>query len=128
MQCIINNSIKHRSLLYTQLNFQIVLFQTVQLSISHLFALCLMLNSSVWPINRTLSGATTPGHSWSGSDGNEAVLCIPQSSSITGASSSDCLMSYPGHCGGGLTRLQRCRQRYSTALVDCDFYWCVTTF
>ena len=31
------------------------------------------------------------------SDGNEGVLRIPQSSSITGASPSDFLMSYPGH-------------------------------
>ena len=37
-------------------------------------------------INKTLSGATAP-----------SVLCIPQSSSITGASPSDCLVSYPEH-------------------------------
>ena len=30
-------------------------------------------------------------------DGNEGVLSIPQSSSITGALPSDCLVSYPGH-------------------------------
>ena len=34
------------------------------------------------------------------SDGNKGVLCISQSSSITGASSSDCLVSYPGHLLG----------------------------
>ena len=51
-----------------------------------------MSNSSIWPIDWTLSGATTPGHSGSGSDGNEEVFCIPQSSSITGASPSGCLM------------------------------------
>ena len=33
-----------------------------------------MLNSSIWPIDRTLSTATTPGLSESGSDGNEEVL------------------------------------------------------
>ena len=33
-------------------------------------------------------------------DGNEEVLCISQSSSITRASSSDCLMSYIGHSLG----------------------------
>ena len=44
-----------------------------------------------------------------GSDGNEGVFCIPQSSSITGATLSDCLMSYPRHSlGGGLTPLQKC--------------------
>ena len=39
-----------------------------------------MSNSSVWPIDRTLSGATTPGQSRPGSDGNEAVLQILQRS------------------------------------------------
>ena len=38
----------------------------------------------------TLSGATTPGHSEPGSNGNEEVPRIPQSPSITG-------MSYTGH-------------------------------
>ena len=33
-------------------------------------------------------------------DGNEGVLCIPQSSSITGTSPSDCLVSYAGHSLG----------------------------
>ena len=46
------------------------------------------------PIYRTLSGATTPGQSESGSDSNEGVLRITQGSSITGASLSDWLMSY----------------------------------
>ena len=36
------------------------------------------------------------------SDGNEGVLCIPQSSSITGASSSDCLVSYAGYSLAGV--------------------------
>ena len=54
------------------------LFQTIQFSISTLF-------SSIWPIDRTLSGATTPSQSGPGSDGNEGVLRIPQSSSITGS-------------------------------------------
>ena len=51
-----------------------------------------------------LSGATSPGQSGPGSDGNERVLHIPQSSSITGT---DCLVSYPGHLLRGLTPLQR---------------------
>ena len=51
-----------------------------------------MSNSPIWSIDRTLSGATTPGESGPGSD-----VSIPQSSSITGASSSGCLVSYPGH-------------------------------
>ena len=67
-----------------------------------------MLNSSIWPIDRTLSGATTPGQSGPGSDDNEGVQRITLSSSITGALPSDCLESYPGLWGGGLTPLQRC--------------------
>ena len=44
-----------------------------------------------------LSGATIPGQSGPRSNGNKGVLRIPQSSSITRASPSDCLVSYPGH-------------------------------
>ena len=36
-----NNSIKHQSFVYTQLNDQTVLFQTIQFTKSHLFALSL---------------------------------------------------------------------------------------
>ena len=61
-----------------------VLFQTIQISIRTEF-------SSIWLIDRTLSGATTPGLSGPGSDGSKGVLCIPLSSSITGALPSDCL-------------------------------------
>ena len=53
--------------------------------------------SSIWPIDRTLSGAITPDQSGPGSDGNKWALRIPQSFSITGTSSSDCLVSYLGH-------------------------------
>ena len=61
-----------------------VLFQIILYSISTQF-------SSIWPIDRTLSGATTPAQSGPGNNGNKGVLCIPQSSSITEASTSDCL-------------------------------------
>ena len=51
------------------------------------------------------------GQSGPGSNGNEGVLRIPQSSSTAGTSPSDCLVSYPGHSlGWGLTPLQRCSQ------------------
>ena len=40
------------------------------------------------------------GLSGPGGNDNEDVLCIPQSSSITGASPPDCLASYPGHSFG----------------------------
>ena len=36
--CIINNSIKHRSFVYPQLNDETVLFQTIQFSIRHMSA------------------------------------------------------------------------------------------
>ena len=77
-----------------------VLFQTVQSRISIQF-------SSIWPIDGTLSGATTPGQSGTGSDGAEGVLRIPQSSSITGTSPSDCLVSYLGHSLGEVLPLYR---------------------
>ena len=67
-----------------------VLFQTIQFSISSQF-------SSIWPIDRTLSGATTPGQSGHGSDDHEEVIDIPQSSSIIEVSPSDYLVLYPGH-------------------------------
>ena len=54
-------------------------FQTIHFSIS-----------SIWPIDRTLSGATTPGQSEPGNNGNKGVLSIP------GTSPSDCLVLYPG--------------------------------
>ena len=52
--------------------------------------------SSIQPVDSVLSGATNPGWSEPWSNGNEWVLCIPQSPSITGNSPSDPLVSYPG--------------------------------
>ena len=52
---------------YTLLNVKTVLFQTIQFSVSTQF-------SSIWPINRTLSGATTSGQSGPWSDGITGVL------------------------------------------------------
>ena len=80
-----------------------VLFQIIQFSISALF-------SSIWPTDRTLSGAASPGQSGPGSDGNKGALRIPQSSSITGISLSDCLVSYQDILSGSLTPLQRCNR------------------
>ena len=48
----------------------------------------------------TLSGPTTPDQSGPGSNSNEEVLHIPQSSIITVASPSDCLASYPEYSLG----------------------------
>ena len=55
----------------------------------------------------TLSSASTPDQSGTGSSGNDGVLHIPQSSK-SGASPSDGLMLYPGHWLEG----------YSTALAN----------
>ena len=85
MLCITNHSIKHQSFVYRQLNVKIVLFQTIQFRINPQFK-----------CQTVLSGATTPGQSRHRGDGNEEVLSIPQSSSITAASPSDCLVSYLG--------------------------------
>ena len=80
------------------LNVKIVPSQIIQFSISTLF-------SSIWPIDRTLSGATTPSQRGTGSDDNKGD---PQYSRITGKSPSDCLVSNSGHSlGWGLTLLDR---------------------
>ena len=56
-----------------------------------------MWSSSIWTIDRTLSGITPSGRNRSGSVGDKEVLWIPQSSSITGSLPSDGLMSYSGY-------------------------------
>ena len=50
-------------------NVEIVLFQTIQFSIYTQF-------SSIWPIDKTLSGVPTPDQSGPESYGNEGVPCI----------------------------------------------------
>ena len=86
--------------------------------------------SSIWPIDRTLSGTTTSGQCGPGNDGNEGVLRIPQSFSITGTSPSDCLMSYLGHSlGEGSIPSAEVQSVYSTALADWSkcvykYEWC----
>ena len=89
-----------QSFVQTQSNDPAVWFQTIHFS------------SSIWPIYRTLSGATTQGQSGPYSHGNEGLLCTLQSSRHTGASPSDCLVSYPGYLlwWGSLTPQQRCSQ------------------
>ena len=82
---------------YRQLNYQTLLFLTIWFSVNHLFTLSLNINTSIWPIDRTLLGTTNPAWNGLGSDGDEEVLRIPQRSSITGASPSYGLMSYPRH-------------------------------
>ena len=59
-----------------------------------------MLISSIQPIDKTLSDATTMGQSGPESDSNKGVLCISQSSSIIGTSPLDYLVSYLGYLLG----------------------------
>ena len=68
------------------LNAKTILFQAIQFSIKYAVYFYLTLD-------RTLSGAIAPGQSEPGSNGTEGVHRIPQSSSITRTSLSDCLVS-----------------------------------
>ena len=70
---------------------------------THLFAYIVC---SIWPIDRTLSGATTLGQNGLGSNGNKGVLHIPQISKA-GAMLLDCLESYVGHLLVGILTLCR---------------------
>ena len=88
-----------------------VLFQAIQFIISAQFC-------SIWHIDRTLSDATTPGQNQPGSDGNERVLRIPQSSSITVSSPLDCLVSYLGHSLGESYSSAEKQSVYSTTPAD----------
>ena len=68
--------------------FQVLLYNCHNLTP----VICLHTVCSIWPIDRTVSGVTTPGQGRPGSNGNEEVLYIPQLSKA-GALPSDCLMS-----------------------------------
>ena len=75
--------------------------------------------SSIWPIDRTLLGATTLGQSGPGSDSNGGILHIPPNSSITETSPSDCFVSYLRHLQvvvvGGSYPSAEMQSVYSTA-------------
>ena len=78
-----------------------------------------MLNSSIWHIDRTLSGATTQSQSRPESNGHEGVLNILQSST-TWASPSDSLVSYPGHLlGRDISFYEEMQSAYSTVATKC---------
>ena len=120
---ITNNSVKYQSFVYKHLNDQTVLFLAIKFSRAHLFALSLNVESPIWPIDRTLSGATTPGQSEPWSNGNKEGLHIPQSSYMTGTSPSDCLMPCPGHSllwGGALPL---CRDAVSVFYSPSKLGW-----
>ena len=74
--------------------------------------------STIWHIDRILSGVITPDLSGPGSDGNKEVLCIPQSFSITKPSPSYCLVSYPGQSLEGSYPSTEMQSVYSTTPGD----------
>ena len=76
--------------------FQVLLYNSHNLT----SVICLHTICSIWPIERTLSSATTLGQSGPRTNGNEGLLWIPQIS-MAGTSLSDGLMSYPGNLLGG---------------------------
>ena len=55
-----------------------------------------------------------------GGDGNESVLSIPQISSITGGSPSNCLVSCPEYSLGGSYPSAEMQSVYSTAPASAD--------
>ena len=65
-----------------------------------------------------LSIAIIQGQSGPGSDGNKGLLRILQSSSITGGSPSDCLVSYPGNSSGESDPSAEMQSVHSAAPVD----------
>ena len=69
-------------------------------------------------MGRTLSSPITTNHSGPGSDRSEGVPRIPQSSNLTGASPSDCLMSDRGHPLGEFYPSADILTVYSTAPTD----------
>ena len=71
---------------------------------------------SILPLDMILFGATT--QSRPGSDGNEGVLRIPQSSRITEASPLDYLVSYLGHLLGEFYLTAETQLVYSAAPAD----------
>ena len=72
-----------------------------------------MSNSSIWAIDRTLSGAASPYQSGPGSDKNEGVIHFTQSFVITVVSPLDRLWSDLGHSLGRVLPL--CRNAFNPA-------------
>ena len=92
------------------------------------------LNSSVWPIDRTLSGATTPRQIEPGSNGNEVVLCILQIPRA-GALAWDSSIAYPGYTSVVSYLSAEIQSVYSTVpinrgdiVIEFDFQWILHTY
>ena len=73
---------------------------------------------SIWPIDRAQTGATTLGQSGPGSNGNEGVIHIPQSSSNTGISLSDLFRVVTRTLIEGSYNFGEVQSVYSTASAD----------
>ena len=132
-----------RDFFHPKLNIKIVTFQKIQFSVSTVsmskidlfqaiqFSISTQC-SSIWPIDRTLSDSTTPGHSGSGNDGNEGLFRIPKSSSFTGTLPSHCFVPSPGYSLWSLTTLQRCSrcilQPQPTGLIYISARLCMYMF
>ena len=102
---ITNNQIKHQSFFYTEFKDQTILFLTIQFSINFLFPLSLNVRQFY---------SIQQGHSEPGSDGNEGVLHILQSASITRVSLT-LFNVITGHSLGSAVKMQLV---YSTSTAD----------
>ena len=81
-----------------------------------------MSSSYIWAIDKTQSSTIIESQSGPGNDVNEGVLHIPHSSSITGASISDCLMSYQD-IRKVVYSYAEMQSVYSTTLADWGANW-----
>ena len=88
-------------------------FLTILFSISTQF-------SSILPIDKTQSGATTLGQNEPRSDSSEGALCIPRSSCDILASPSFCFVSYQGHSLGESYPFAVMQSVYSTDMARFD--------
>ena len=78
------------------------------------------MNSSIWPIDETITGSTIPGQSGPERNSNKGVHHTSQSTR-NGVSSLNGLVSYPGHSfggGEGILPSAEMQLAYSTAPVD----------
>ena len=92
--CSVSNSLSRTSL---SLKWE-VYFSKELCPLVFIASLCFCMHRHMYYVAiQHLSGTTTPGQSGSGINGNEGVLHILKSYRITGALSSNCLVSYPGH-------------------------------
>ena len=99
--------------LYTVKGFQVLLYNSHNLT----SVLSLHIVSSVWPIERKISGVTTSGHMGPGSNDNEAVFGdLGNTFHKSSTKPTYGLISYPRHLlGGRPTPSEEMQSVYSTA-------------